>query len=588
MFAVTSLETAHAELEAASFPLELGTADQARRERTATLHQIDDYVLPRYRSLDAPLLVVVGGSTGAGKSTLVNALVGHPVTRAGAIRPTTRQPILLHNPSEEEWFSTQRVLPGLNRIKGRRAKPEERVRASEAGDAPDPKAIGSVVLLAEERIPEGVALLDAPDIDSVSDDNRALASQLLAAADLWLFVTTANRYADAIPWRLLVDAASRDITVGVVLDRVPAEASQEISTHLRSMLSAEGLADSPLFVVEESKLDEQGMLPQESVADVQEWLSKIAADSSGRATLARKTLNGAVRHLADRIRVISDAELDQVHAADRLHDDVVTAYQDAAQEVDGATKDGTLLRGEVLARWQDFVGTGEFFRSLETTIGRIRDRIGSFFTGKPVPVQTVEQAIETGLHAVIVQAAARAAEVAEQRWKSEPAGRALIGSEDLATVSPGFNEKVAEEVRKWQGDLLELIQTEGEGKRMTARMASFGVNGVAVALMIVVFASTAGLTGIEVGIAGGSAIVGQKLLEAIFGEDAVRRLAKTAREQLGVRVQTLLDEEAARFTDRLKDVRSEEDVKQLVSVGQDLKKLATDANADAKENDGQA
>ena len=588
MFAVTSLETAHAELEAASFPLELGTADQARRERTATLHQIDDYVLPRYRSLDAPLLVVVGGSTGAGKSTLVNALVGHPVTRAGAIRPTTRQPILLHNPSEEEWFSTQRVLPGLNRIKGRRAKPEERVRASEAGDAPDPKAIGSVVLLAEDRIPEGVALLDAPDIDSVSDDNRALASQLLAAADLWLFVTTANRYADAIPWRLLVDAASRDITVGVVLDRVPAEASQEISTHLRSMLSAEGLADSPLFVVEESKLDEQGMLPQESVAEVQEWLSKIAADSSGRATLARKTLNGAVRHLADRIKIISDAELDQVHAADRLHDDVVTAYQDAAEEVDGATKDGTLLRGEVLARWQDFVGTGEFFRSLETTIGRIRDRIGSFFTGKPMPVQTVEQAIETGLHAVIVQAAARAAEVAEQRWKSEPAGRALIGSEDLATVSPGFNEKVAEEVRKWQGDLLELIHTEGEGKRMTARMASFGVNGVAVALMIVVFASTAGLTGIEVGIAGGSAIVGQKLLEAIFGEDAVRRLAKTAREQLGVRVQNLLDEEAARFTDRLKDVRSQEDVQQLVGVGQDLKKLATDANADAKENDGQA
>ena len=43
--------------------------------------------------------------------------------------------------------------------------------------------------------------------------------------------------------------------------------------------------------------------------------------------------------------------------------------------------------------------------------------------------------------------------------------------------------------------------------------------------MVVVFASTAGLTGAEVGIAGGSAVLGQKLLEAVFGDQAVRRLA---------------------------------------------------------------
>ncbi|WIM73044.1 hypothetical protein QP028_04990 [Corynebacterium suedekumii] len=34
----------------------------------------------------------------------------------------------------------------------------------------------------------GLALLDAPDFDSIDDRNRALASQLLAAADLWVFV----------------------------------------------------------------------------------------------------------------------------------------------------------------------------------------------------------------------------------------------------------------------------------------------------------------------------------------------------------------------------------------------------------------
>ena len=59
---------------------------------------------------------------------------------------------------------------------------------------------------------------------------------------------------------------------------------------------------------------------------------------------------------------------------------------------------------------------------------------------------------------------------------------------------------------------------------------SFGLNVATVALMLVVFASTAGITGGEVAIAGGSAVVGQKLLETIFGEDTVRRMVVQARE----------------------------------------------------------
>ena len=49
--------------------------------------------------------------------------------------------------------------------------------------------------------------------------------------------------------------------------------------------------------------------------------------------------------------------------------DADTAYDDAIAQVDEATADGTLLRGEVLARWQEFVGTGELLQSLETRVG---------------------------------------------------------------------------------------------------------------------------------------------------------------------------------------------------------------------------
>jgi energy-coupling factor transporter ATP-binding protein EcfA2 len=546
---VELLEAVRTDLGAARLPLALPGADAARLDIRNALAQLDDYILPRFRSLDAPLLAVVGGSTGAGKSTLVNALVGHPVTRAGAIRPTTRQPILLHHPADAAWFEDQRVLPSLSRIRG--TVVDTQLPANRAGAAPDAASISSLVLVGHPAVPEGIALLDAPDVDSVSDDNRKLAGQLLAAADLWLFVTTANRYADAVPWKLLLDAASRDIMVAVVLDRVPPAAEAEVSTDLRMMLQREGLGAARLFIIPEVTLDGLGMLPDGAVEPLARWVRELAADAAGRADIASRTLNGTVRALSGRVAALAQASLEQQQSRDVLAKDARAAYQDAVARILDATRDGALLRGEVLARWQDFVGTGEFFRVLEQNIGRMRDRMGAFFRGEPAPAVKVETAIETGLQAVIIDEAATAAEDADQRWRSDPAGRQLLGTDDLSGTGPGFPDKVAAEIRAWQGALMELIRTEGQGKRTQARWLSFGVNGLGAALMIVVFSMTAGLTGLEIGVAGGTAVVGQRLLEAVFGEDAVRRLAKTAREDLNARCHKLLQAEQQRFLDRL-------------------------------------
>src|SRR5665647_3049147 len=77
--------------------------------------QLDDYVLPRLQRIEAPLLAVVGGSTGAGKSTLVNSLIGRVVTKPGVIRPTTRSPVLVYHPDDARWFADERILTGLIR-----------------------------------------------------------------------------------------------------------------------------------------------------------------------------------------------------------------------------------------------------------------------------------------------------------------------------------------------------------------------------------------------------------------------------------------------------------------------------------------
>jgi hypothetical protein len=168
---------------------------------------------------------------------------------------------------------------------------------------------------------------------------------------------------------------------------------------------------------------------------------------------------------------------------------------------------------------------------------------------------------------------AAAAEESEDRWRQDATGRALLEGRDLSRVPEDFPDRAAAEIRGWQQDLIRLIEDEGAGKRTMARVTALGVNGVAVTLMIVSFASTGGLLGIEVGIAGGTAVVAQKLLESIFGEDAVRRLARRSQQNLAQRVSDLLVHDARRFTVLLDEVREDEETEHLRALVPGLRRL---------------
>jgi hypothetical protein len=517
-----------------SLPIDLPGVDAARTARARLLDQLDDYVIPRLTSLDAPLLAVVGGSTGAGKSTLVNSLVGREVSLPGVLRPTTRSPVLIHHPDDARWFADQRVLPGLARITGKHS----------SSDGP-----GAVRLVSTDAVQAGLALLDAPDIDSVVSANRDLANQLLAAADLWLFVTTAARYADAVPWDLLREAAERGTSVAVVLDRVPPESLGDIREHLASMLKEQGLERAPIFTVVESQLQD-GLLPADQTQGLRDWLGTLAGDAQARAEVVRQTLTGALTSLDTRTTALSAASAAQVEAADELVAVARTAYADAVSQVKEGMVDGTLLRGEVLARWQEFVGTGEFFRQVESTVSRVRDRVTSFIKGEPAKAEHLGEALQTGVEALIANRAELAATGTARTWRTLPGGDQLLtGTEGLLRSSPDVSERIQRLVREWQGDILEMVRDEGRDRRTSARIMAYGVNGLGVVLILVTFASTAGITGAEVGIAGGTAVVGQKLLEAVFGDQAVRELARKAREHLLERVKELYDTERARYED---------------------------------------
>lgn len=548
---VTTLVQLREALEVARLPLELPDVEPARRARAEMIDQLEDYILPRLIQIDAPLLTVVGGSTGAGKSTLVNSLVGDRVTETGVLRPTTRSPVLVHNPRDADWFDKARILPDLERT----------TRASA-----DP---GALQLVASEAIPPGLAVLDAPDIDSVEEQNRTLAAQLLGAADLWLFVTSAARYADQVPWEFLKDAAERSAAVAIVLDRTAPAAIPEVSAHLARMLTARGLRDSPLFIVPEGEVDERGLLPSSTVREIRAWLGSLAADAEARSGVVRQTLEGAIRTVSKRTYSIADASHEQFAMQARLRADVDKAYDTAIAQVDEASADGTLLRGEVLARWQEFVGTGELLKSLESKVSWLRDRVSSVVRGQPQQATRVTVAVGSGLQTLILEHAEAAAERTDAAWRAVPAGHALLDEhgEDLSRASRDFRQRAERMVRDWQQGVLDMVRTEGADKRSTARFLAYGVNGLAVSLMVVVFASTGGVTGAEVGIAGGSAVLGQKLLEAVFGDQAVRRLAANARKDLNRRMQALLDTERRRFTHLLDRLEIREDSEESLRAG---------------------
>ncbi|MGO3765500.1 dynamin family protein [Glutamicibacter arilaitensis] len=508
--------------------------------RNKALHQISDYLIPRVSNLGAPLLVVVGGSTGSGKSTLVNSLLGEPVSLSGAVRPTTRTPVLAFNPVDQSFFESDRILPELKRVAGRGFN-------ADAGAASN----HALLMTPREQVPRGLAILDAPDIDSVSDENRELAGQLLNAADLWIFVTTANRYADALPWDMLTEAGARKITVCVVLNRVPPGAEDDIVPDLKRLLSEKDLDPSLLHVLNETQLDEQKLIPSEHVEPLLAWLNSLAADSTKRQQIAAQTLDGALRRTtADVSELIAELQ-EQEKQLGELRALTNERFEQSLARINDSLNDGSLLRGEILARWQDFVGAGELLRGIEGAIGRMRDRVGAFLTGKPPATHRVEQAIESGLHMVFIAEATKACNDVDRSWKNTPFGQVLRSNLQSPRPPQDLNEQASESIRLWQKDVLDMIRQEGAGKRKTARMAAFGVNGVAVILMVVVFASTAGLTGLEIGIAGGSALVGQKLLEAIFGEDAVRRMATKARKMLDTRARDLLDRTSSIYLDEL-------------------------------------
>jgi energy-coupling factor transporter ATP-binding protein EcfA2 len=559
------LSDALAELTDALGHLEFGLL-AADRDRTLAIRDrvrrdVEGHIA-RLRHPDAPLLVVVGGVTGGGKSTMVNTLAGAAVAATGVRRPTTSSPTLVCNPDDLGWFDDDRVLPGLERRLAPPAEPApaggwRRRRRAAAATPPTPSqehdGTPAVHLVPVAAVPAGLALLDAPDSDSVSTRNRELADALLDAADVWVWVTTQGKYADEDSMALLRRARDRRTAIAVALTHVDPGDLQVVVDDFGDKLAVEGLPAARLFVVPRSPV-RGDRLPEHALFDLRGWLWSLA-EAQERDALREQTLRGALDALPAEVEGLL-AKVDAEHQTYRSLTGVAAQRYGAATAsfADMLEQGRISMREQVLRSWVDFVGTGRFQRFLQSATDRAR-QVGRRLLGPLVDKQG--QRLGQDLRVEAADAvAARVGQVADLaagdtagEWMRDPAGRMLLDAEPaLHRSRHDLADRVATAVAAWELELIELVTTKGEARKVRTQWASTAINATAASLMIVVFTATGGLTGAEVGIAGAGATLGQLVLEKMLGSQNVRWLVAEAKVRLLAHVEAILAEERARFT----------------------------------------
>ncbi|THG28529.1 GTPase [Naasia lichenicola] len=222
-------------------------------------------------------VVALAGATGSGKSSLFNALVGAEVSRTGARRPTTSRPTAAIWGDREagpllDWLGVDsRYLVGA---------------ASTSGPSLD-----------------GLILLDLPDFDSRELSNRVEAERVLELADMFVWVTDPQKYADARLHddfvRILGEHEAVTLAVLNQEDRIPPGAVDRIADDLGRLLAQDGIRGAAVLPTSAS-----------TGAGLPELTRRLAESVAGHAA-SRRRLSADVITVARSLREqVGDSEAD--------------------------------------------------------------------------------------------------------------------------------------------------------------------------------------------------------------------------------------------------------------------------------------
>lgn len=488
-----------------------GGLPEREKMRGRARHLINHYLEPRLADPAAPPLVGVFGPTGAGKSTLVNSLAGETIGPSGVIRPTTRTPVV--------WCHTI-----------------HRWRYQDLG--------GVEVAVFDHPLVENLTIVDTPDLDSYLAENRVKTESLLDRCDAAIFVTTPQRYADAVPWETLEMEMSRRLPTLVVVNRL-SRRNRGVVTDLVRLFREAGrsVRTSAIVTINEQRLRGGGLLPAVSLRRVDRFLGDLG--QTGETVIG--TGYEVVRLVA---RVAEGLRDDRRRAAGLggLADDAVSGQ---VEEVALHLGRGDLVKKEVVARWQRLVGTGDLAAILARGVARTRHLI----QGRTA-VTTVGDEARSQLIGLCEHRAGLAFAQVVDAWSLEPGLEGWSPSLDHRAVTT----RAETEVDDWLAELVEMVKEGGRGRFKAAKAASLGVNAAATLLLVTVFAHSGGLTGAEVGVVAGAAAAQQAVFEHLLGGAAATRMASRARQRLLGRMTEVIERAIGPLRLHLADLTPSEEV----------------------------
>jgi hypothetical protein len=537
---VTALSDLRQVIVACSFALSAEQKPERWRDRDRLRREIEA-LIARIRAMGSPLLVVVGGVTGSGKSTIVNTIVGHAVSRTGVIRPTTSNPVLIVHPVDAHWFTDDRILSDFVRV-----ELEGAVTRLEASDT-----AARLQLVRDEDIPLGLALVDAPDIDSVSARNRAIADALLDTADVWLWCTSAAKYADEESMRYLARAAERRTALAVALTRVEPEYVEELTSDFETKLVDHAALEPELFIVPTAHvIDER--LPRPAIGSVERWLRELSGPLVRRSR-RRQTIEGALDVMTSDVDRLIAWVQNETEVLQVLNEVISRTTAHTRHEFSRALDDGRAMRDEVLLRWNRFAGASGMIALVERAGERAstwaRTLMGSVTGDRAEEEERVREAVANDVTNLATQLLELASGRIVHDWGTVPAGRELLEAHpELAEAPPDLEARAEKTINEWQATVVRLVETKGAQRRLRARWLSVAINATATGAIIATLAQTGGLTGAEAGIATAAGAANQALLTKVLGSANLRWLVTNAREDLERRFTDLVAVHRRRFT----------------------------------------
>jgi len=414
-------------------------------------------------------------------------------------------------------------------------------------------------------------------------------------------MTSASRYADGPVWEILQHARDRKASLGVVLSRIPQAYRTELVDHFNAMLDANGIAAANRFVIQETPLINE-MLPPDAYRPVRDWLADTAARADRRVAVLSQTMSGVLDTFKTRVPAMAAHVEAQVVLRAELRRAAETAYGNAFAEVGTGLRDGTLLRGEVLARWEDCVVGGDLRPRRGGKPVRAGSKKGKRARRGPSRAAALNTALRSAVESFIVSVADRAAEAVEGGWRADPAGAVLLadaaaerardvrakqvfesvfgpagqsGGGDPAAAdiraadeikeadaaqasafsrsSPDLALRAARAVGAWQDHLARLVEAE-DLRPAASRRVSFDEEALSLVVLVTMLGESA---------AGSESSVDtepRQLLASVFGAVVLTEILAKARADLLDRVRLLLDEEMVRFVEVIDAAGSCDDV----------------------------